>query len=332
MIGELLSTLCALCWAIGIVLMRKGGETVPPLALNFFKNSVAFVLLLISMAALGVAAFPESGTGGDWVLLLLSGALGLGLGDTLFLAALNRLGAGRTALVECCYGPAVAVCLFAHPGLELTLTPALPAGAALVLVGLVLAARPRLRRAAAPPAVELDRTSVVGGNPETVVTEAAGEALTTPRDDPRTVTIGVTLGLISVLVMALGYVIQKPVLDRHDFWWVTTVRLVGGYLVIVPVLIARPRHRAALAAVLRPSPVWRVLVPAALIGTFLAMVFWIAGLKYTPNLMVATVLNQTSTFWVALLAWPVLGEPLTPRRLLAVALGFGGAVLVGVSS
>ena len=43
---------------------------------------------------------------------------------------------------------------------------------------------------------------------------------------------------------------------------------------------------------------------------------------------VASVLNQTSTLLVPLIAAPTLGEPLTRRKLMAVGLGFLGALVV----
>ncbi len=45
----------------------------------------------------------------SWVLLSLSGFLGITLADLFFFIALNRLGAGMAAIVECLYLP---VCCF----------------------------------------------------------------------------------------------------------------------------------------------------------------------------------------------------------------------------
>jgi drug/metabolite transporter (DMT)-like permease len=37
-VGEACSILSALCWAVGIMLYRQLGATLPPLQLNFLKN------------------------------------------------------------------------------------------------------------------------------------------------------------------------------------------------------------------------------------------------------------------------------------------------------
>ncbi|THD62451.1 MAG: DMT family transporter [Bradyrhizobium sp.] len=73
---------------------------------------------------------------------------------------------------------------------------------------------------------------------------------------------------------------------------------------------------------------WRVLVSA-----FLNVTLWMAvmgqALVWLPA-SEAAVIAYTMPVWTALLAWPLLGERLTPLRLLALAMAFGGiAALMG---
>jgi drug/metabolite transporter (DMT)-like permease len=124
--------------------------------------------------------------------------------------------------------------------------------------------------------------------------------------------------------MAVGIVMAKPVLDRTDPWWATTVRLVGG--VVVLGVHAAIRHRRETLRVLRPGRHWKLLVPTGAMGTYFAMFFWIAGMKYTHT-TVASVLNQTSAIHVLVLATVFLREPLTLRKLVAILLGFAGGVV-----
>ena len=41
----------------------------------------------------------------DYWMLLVSGALGIGISDTFFFMSLNRLGAALSAIVDCLYSP-----------------------------------------------------------------------------------------------------------------------------------------------------------------------------------------------------------------------------------
>ncbi|MCC7427560.1 MAG: DMT family transporter [Alphaproteobacteria bacterium] len=66
-------------------------------------------------------------------------------------------------------------------------------------------------------------------------------------------------------------------------------------------------------------------------ASFLNMTVWILGTTYGVALLSASeavILAYTTPVWVAIIAWPVLGERPTGRRLLALALGLAGVFLV----
>src|SRR5262245_13547619 len=104
--GEFLALLTAFLWAISVVLYRKSVGFVTPFALNLFKNCVAFLLLAITAVMLGQAqatAIPSK----HLLIMVISGALGTGVSDTLLFMGLQRVGASRMALVDCLYSPFV---------------------------------------------------------------------------------------------------------------------------------------------------------------------------------------------------------------------------------
>jgi drug/metabolite transporter (DMT)-like permease len=145
---------------------------------------------------------------------------------------------------------------------------------------------------------------------------------------PRHVAVGVAFGVLAMLALAVGIVIAKPVLDRSPLLWAATVRQVGCLAVMLPAALASPYRRQALAA-LRPSRIWRHALPAAVLGSYLAMVCWIGGLKYT-KVGVAAILNQSSTIYILILAAIFLKEPFTRRKLVASIVALAGILLVTV--
>lgn len=291
MSGEFFSALCALLWAVAIILFRKSGEFVPPVALNVFKNTIATVLFPITMLLLGIPMFPAEATITDWFVLLLSGAIGIGIADTFLFASLNRIGAGRSAIVESGYSPFVILCSFFYLREPVSAT---------LLVAMVL----------------MVGAIVIGvWNPETRFSDK----------NRRELRLGVMLGVTALILMAIGVVIAKPVLGHTDAWWASAVRLFGGMGVLV-VHGAFPRHRREVRRCFTPNSAWRVTVPAAIIGSYLAMFFWLLGMKYTET-TTASVLNQLSTIFVIVLATIFLREKLTPRKVVAVTMGFAGAVV-----
>jgi len=97
-LGEIFAFVTAIVWASAVILFKKSGETVHPVALNFFKNLLAMVLLLPTIYFFEGWIF-KGFTGDEIALLLVSGALGIGIADTFFFKSLNLLGAGLSAIL-----------------------------------------------------------------------------------------------------------------------------------------------------------------------------------------------------------------------------------------
>lgn len=288
--GEFYATTCALCWAVGMVLFRKGGEQIPPVPLNLFKNMLGVMLMTVTMLIGGRPFAPMDQGISEWILMLLSGVLGIGIADTLIFASLNRIGAGRAAIVACLYSPTVLLCSLIY--LQE------PVGTALVIsIGLMAAA-----------------ILISAWRPD-------------KREPSPDLAMGVVLGILGVVFVAVAIVMIKPVLDHCDAWWATLVRLIGGLALLLIQASARDKHRRETIRCFRPSRLWYVTIPASVFGTYLAMLLWILGMKYTYT-TVASVLNQLSNIFILVLATLFLREPLTWRKLVAILLGFGAGVVV----
>jgi len=289
--GELLALLTALIWAAAVILLKRSGESVPPFALNLFRVTVSSVLLLPTAFLAGQASVTSASLS-DILLLVASGAIGVAISDTLFHASLNRIGAGISAIIDCLYSPLTV--LLAFLALNERLSTLQLVGLALVLGGVFAAARHE------PP---------------------HGVA-------PRQVAVGVVWGVLAMVALAVGIVIAKPVLDRSTLLWAATVRQVGCLAVMLPVALLS-RRRAQILGALRPSSVWLHSLPGAVLGSYLGLICWIGGLKYT-KVGVAAILNQSSTIYILILAAIFLKEPLTRRKLVASLVALAGIVLVTI--
>jgi len=292
-VGNLCALLAAITWASALVPFKHSGDRLSPIALNLFKNVVGLACLLVTLAVMGdglsvLRPFEPI----DVIILMLSGFLGITLADTAFLQSLRLIGVGLVSIVECLYSPLVMLCSL------LLLSEVLKTwdyvGAALVLSGVYISSRH------APP----------------------------PGRTTRQLTAGILLGALSMVLMAFGIVIAKPVLEINNFplIWGATLRLLMGTVALALLTLASPERRAHWA-VFRPAAVWRTAIPASVLGTYLAMVFWIAGFKFTQA-SVAGILNQTSVVFSILLAAMFLKEPLNTRKITAVVLALAGVGLV----
>ncbi len=289
--GEIYSALSALVWAFAVILYKRSGEQVSPVALNLFKNTVALALFVLTMLCIGVAFVPADQTYLDWATLLISGVLGIGIADSVFFASLNRLGAGRSAIVDCLYSPAVILCSFIY--LNEPIGPSLLLALALIIAAIMIGT----------------------WKPANIKVET----------ELRQIRYGIFLGVIAMIIMAIGIVLAKPIIDKSNPWWSSMVRLLGSAVFLV-IQAAFKRDRADIWRCFIPGPLWKMTVPAAVIGSYLAMFFWIIGMKYTYA-TTASVLNQLSTIIVLGLATIFLKELLTGRKIIAICLGFAGGIL-----
>jgi drug/metabolite transporter (DMT)-like permease len=107
---------------------------------------------------------------------------------------------------------------------------------------------------------------------------------------------------------------------------VSAIRLAGGVGGMILVTTAlRAWSQGHLRRLDRRG--WAFLVIAAVVGQLLAMVMWLAGYKYT-SASIAAILNESSSVFIVLLAWLVLREPMTRRKLVGVACTLGGVGLM----
>lgn len=290
--GEFYALLCAVIWAVAVILLKRSGETVSPFALNLFRVGISSALLVATTLASGqglVRGAPLR----DVLVLMASGIIAIAVADTLFHRCLNIVGAGITAIVDCLYSPLVVLFAFLLIGEHLNAWQ-LAGMVAVIAAVLIASGHP------APPGL--------------------------PR---RALLKGALMGMAAMAAVALGVVVAKPVLERQPVLWSTTVRQLGALAVMVPMALASPQRRRYLG-VFRPDASWRFSLPATILGSYLALMFWLAGMKYTQA-GAAAILNQTSTIYVLILASFFLREPFTRRKLAASALAIAGILMVTLS-
>jgi drug/metabolite transporter (DMT)-like permease len=274
---------------MAVIFFKRSGETVSPFALNFFRVTVSGLVFLAILLITGQELiYPVAWS--DYLLLALSGILGIAVSDTFFHRCLNLVGAGITAIVDCLYSPFIV--LFAFLLLGERLGPWQLLGMALVIGGVLLTSRHR------PPAGATRRQLLMG----------------------------IAWGVLAMGTLGLGIVIAKPVLERTPVLWASTLRALAAVAVMLPAALISTKRRRILG-VFVPKRDWRFSLPGTALGSCLALLFWIGGMKYAKA-GTAAILNQTSTIYVLLFAALFLKEPFTRRKVLAAALAVSGILMV----
>ncbi len=289
-LGEALSLITALAWAFAVIMFKKSGETVHPIGLTLFKSLLAFVLLLPTMWLLGGTLIPQVPPADYW-LLLLSGALGIGISDTLLFMCLNKLGASLTAIVDCFYSLSIIGLSIIWLNERLTVLQVI--GAILIISALLVATQKNGRGAA------------IGR---------------------RDLLIGILYGILSMFIVAVSIVMIKPLLERSSLLWASEIRIIGGVIVLLLILLFLPARRRIISSIFSLKS-WGYTLWGSFIGGYLSQILWLAGMKFTQA-SVAAALNQTSTIFIFIFAALLLKEPINKQRILGIILAVFGAFLV----
>jgi drug/metabolite transporter (DMT)-like permease len=285
----LLALLTAIVWASSVILFRKSGESVHPLALNFFKTVLAALLMFPTLWLIQqelIRDVPIS----DYMWLIASGILGIAFADTLFFKSLNLLGAGVIAIVDSLYSPFVIVVSLLWLGEIMTGIQFV--GTALIISALL------------------------------TVTHTKGRASLPLKD----LLLGLFWSSSSLAMMAVGIVMIKPLLERTPLLWALEIRLLSAAIALT-VILAFNRERREIIKTLNMQRQWRFTLLGSFLGAYLSTILWMGGMKFTKA-SVAGALNQTANIFIFIFAAIFLKEPITKVRLLAIILAIGGAFMV----
>jgi drug/metabolite transporter (DMT)-like permease len=277
---------------------------------------VSGVLVLVTILVLDGSLDFEMPRG-DMLLLFVSGALGIGLADTLFFMMLNRLGAALTSIVDCLYSPTVILASVIWLGESLSL---LQIFGVLLIVSAVLEAvwvpKPT------PPGPPRASRSGTRDPPWPPPLKRGGM----PKHRGKHLWVGVLWGVTAMACMAVSIVIMKPLLNKHSLLWVIEMRQIGGVAaILVTLLLMRGRREILKSLLVRKG--WGWTLSGTLMGQYIALMAWVAGIKFTQASQAAA-LNQTSNLFVFILAGIFLKEKLTKKRVIGIVLAVIGVYLV----
>ena len=291
--GELAALSAGFIWAAASMVYTGVGRQLPPLVLNLVKGLIAIALLLITLLFLGrllpsVSLVPV-------LLLLLSGVIGIGIGDTAYFVALNSLGARRALVLESLSPPLGA--FLALIFLQEQLAPLAWLGIGLTIAGVTW--------------VVLERSPHPNGT------------LTHPPMK------GIVAGLVAAVGQAIGAVLSRAALAGTDIdpLWSTLIRLLAGILILL-IWFSAQKHPIQKLAPLRSRRLWGIVIMAAFASTYLGIWLQQIALKYAPT-GIAQSLSATSPLFVIPFAIAT-GEKVSLRAVFGAAIALAGVWLLFV--
>ena len=288
-LGDFYAILTALCWSCGVIFFEIAGRVLNSLQISLLKNIVG-VLGFISFIILQGDPFPDF-IGQEYLILIISGIIGVAIGDILFLASLRRIGSSLSAIVSTGYTISIFILAFLMFGEVISFISYL--GGVLVILGVVIGTIDR----------DLKRT-------------------------PKEVLYGVLFGLLANLCTAYSVLLLRPIMDVHPVLPIALVRFSIGMIISAFGILYLNGKLALRETILKGFSNYNLLA-GAFFGTFLSVIFWLAGFKFTLAGR-AAIYNQLSTIFIILLASVFLNQHMTKRKWVAVSLALMGSFVVSL--
>ncbi|MEA5390334.1 DMT family transporter [Cyanobium gracile UHCC 0139] len=284
-IGILAALGSAASWALGSILFKGLGAGVSSLAMTLGKGVLS--VLLLSMAVLVTGTEPIAAK--PALLLMLSGVVGIGLGDTFFFEALKALSAHAMVIL-------------------LMLGQVLTAGLAILLLGEV-------------PSTDqwIAMGLVVLGVGVVLSSQQAGEAGSSR-------TRGVIFGLLAVFCMSLSLIIAKQGLDQVSALQATWIRMLSGSLCLVLLGLISQRLDTWIGP-FRHRPYLARFLGSVMVVTFGGFWLSLVALKHL-DVAVANTLTSTEPIFILPLAFYFLRERVSRLSLLGTGVSMTGIVLL----
>ena len=302
--GVLFAISASILWSITVTIVKPISNNVSPFLINPIKNSIGLLLFFISFIIFDISLWYNGLSREQYMIILFSGALGMFLGDTIFIYALNKIGANRVAIVDA-FSPVI---IFSYSFLLL-------------------------------PNQELNKMQMIGF----IITILGLLILTYENDykdiDYKVKRFGILLVLGAMMCTGFGIVYLKKVLNiinqnGYDIklnLWITAFRLIPG-VILSWILFIFQKNRIQLIQPIKNKTNFIPLLIASIIGPFLALGFWILGYAFIAKPSVASIISQTSVIFIVLLSWFFLKEKITSLRIVSMICVFLGVILTALNN
>jgi len=288
--GDLYAVITAVCWSSAVILFDISTKNFTAIQLNVLKNFIGVFGFILTIVLFSIPSPNFSQQ--DIFTLALSGFLGILIADGLFLESLRRLGSGISAVVSTIYTPTVFIIAFILFNETINLHSYI--GGVLVLGGITIS---------------------VFQPPKTI--------------KKRDLYIGILFGIMANILTAYSVLIIKPIMKNNSVIYVALYRFSIGLFFGIIINLVKSGTKAVIQK-FKQGLTNQYVVFGAILGTYLSVIFWLAGYKYTLAGR-AAIYNQLSTVFIIILARVFLKEPMTSKKIIGVSLAIFGAMIVSVS-
>ena len=288
--GDVYAILTAFCWSFAVILFDISSKKLNSLQMSFIKNFIGVLGFILTVIILNLP-LPDFSIK-EIISLLFSGFIGVAVADLLFLNSLTKLGSGLSAIVATIYSPIIF--LFSFLMFGETISTETYIGGVLVICGI---------------GISTFRMPII--------------------KDKKIILFGVIFGIFAQVLTAYSVLLVKPIMKEHSIIYIALYRFSIGLFCTLLFLLFKTNWVDVFKTLNRGLNTSTIIL-GSFLGTYLSVIFWLAGFKYTISGR-AAIYNQLSTILIIVLAFFILKEPMSKKKWFGVLLSITGALLVSLS-
>ena len=290
-IGELAAISAAIVWASSTILYKRFSHHLSPLQLNVSKGIIACALMLLILLIMPTSPLPQLAS--SWAWLIVSGILGIAIGDSAYFAALRNIGPARTLVIES-LAPAIAGVLnIVLLGVWLNSLAWL--GIFITTMGVLIAIKPK------HPLPSVEQSIYIKG---------------------------VAFALIAATCQAAGMVMSKGAMNAEqiDSLWAAFIRLFSGTLAVACVVAILKDQHLKQAITLQGISQKHWLFAAVFFGTFIGLWLQLISVKHTDPAIAQTIFATAPLMVMTIAA--LRKEPITKNMIIGGLIAFSGVAVL----
>ena len=104
-LGDIFAVLTAFCWSSAVILFELSGKSLTSLQISLIKNIIGVIGFTITIILMDISFLDFSKS--EIATLIISGMLGVAIGDLFFLKSLSIVGSGVSAILATIYVPSI---------------------------------------------------------------------------------------------------------------------------------------------------------------------------------------------------------------------------------
>jgi drug/metabolite transporter (DMT)-like permease len=307
--GELAALAASLIWSVSISLYRAQGVGVPAQTLNLYKLLIATIGFTFIIAVARIAFywgwvptninFPASSEKMGW--LMLSGVIGFTISDTLFFAAIHRLGAQLTSALQCVTPPLSAL-------LDFWLDPE-------------------------NPAKVLNTLQIVGMSVTMLAVAGvilSGSPVAGLKMGSRGWWWGIFYAIACAVLQAVSYAMISALVTKDESVLACTlVRVTPAFLVLLLMAVFTIPGRKGVRILYQSPKRLRWLTLAGILGTVIGLTLLTFGFQHAGTGVVST-LSNTYPIWLIPVASIFLREHPRPLQIVCTILAVLGIAMLAI--